>query len=342
MADETTQVDVAESSPAAAEVESTPEESGFESWSKSDRDTFLTTGKLPQAKPEVSPPPAAEKSSEPEEAENSAVSEPAQRGEESPKPKANAETRKRQLAAEIQSLLEQRRALRVEVEAAKATGAPPAVPPTAEPQAEAQSQSGRPVRPKLGDFEDYDAYENAMDAYEESLADWKAAARIEREKQQYMAEQQAQSQMQRNQEIRTNWERRLAETRKRAPDFDTVVVAGEIPLNPVMDGFVLDSEVGPDLVYYLAKHQDEAARIAGLPAFATTRELARIEMAIQQGIQGNVPASPQQTGAKPPPTELSGRNAAPVDEVAAAAAAGDFRRYMAAANARDMARMKRA
>ena len=300
------------------------------------RGKWLETGKVPVENAEES----ATSKSEGEGSETAAESESAPKDtqeEATGKPHANAEVRKKQLAAEIQDLLEQRRKLREEVskpaEAARAESQPAAKPPD------------RPKRPKLEQFEGdnaYEKYEDALDKYEEDLADWKVGQRIEAEKQAHARTQQQQTIAQRNAEVKKNWETRLADTKARHPDYMEVVKNGDIPLNPIMDGYLLDSEIGPEVVYHLSQHPEEAERIAKLSPFATARELAKLETQIGDSLKKQTPARPKiVTAAKKPPAELSGRNLGAEDEIQAAIETDDVGRYLAAANAAEVAKIVR-
>jgi len=317
MADEATVT--AESSPAP---ETAPV--SLDKFTDAEHAKWLETGETPKPKK------AESATASPESAPESGTGKESQESVQ-PERKQDGETRKRQLAAEIQDLLEQRRRLREEL------SQKPAEKAESQPEAKAPE---RPKRPRIDEFEDYSKYEDALDQYEEKLADYKAGQRIEAEKQAYQKQQQQQTIEQHNAEVRKNWETRLRETQKRHPDFDAIVRANELPLNPIMDGYLLDSEIGPDVVVHLCQHMEEANRIAKLPPYQCARELVKLESSISEKLKAT-PAPSKITGAKEPPRELSGTNRAPEDEAQAALAAGDVGRYMDVMNTRDAARIVR-
>ncbi len=332
----------AESSPAEQPTGKAPEEPGEQEYQAPDvaaltpdeYQTWLASGEFPTPKKEA-PAPSDEK---PEASPDTGPGE----NKESEAPKKaekktqNADTRATELEAEIaelkrakaeriQKLLDERRQLRQEQ--AK----------TPEPQPGPKPE--RPKRPKYQDYEDKpDQYEEALDKYEEELADYKAQQRIEAERQKAAQEQRRQIAFQRNAEVRKAWETRLTATKQRHEDFQQVVNSVDLPLNPIMDGFLLESEVGPEMVYHLCSNVADAERIAKLQPFACARELTRLEAQISDALK--TPAKPTiLTAAKPPGTQLSGMNRAPEDEAEAAIDAGDVERYMRVMNQRDIARI---
>ena len=61
------------------------------------------------------------------------------------------------------------------------------------------------------------------------------------------------------------------------PDFDEVVFEMGFPKSEVMTNAILDSEVGPQVAYYLANNPDEAEKIAELPPISALRAIGRLE-----------------------------------------------------------------
>jgi hypothetical protein len=313
-------------------------DSNLENWTERQRNTYFKDGTIPAAKEEKS---AAPEESEAVAPEPAPEPEPGKQQEPKKSPQ-NAETRKKQLGAEIQEKLSERRRISEELEILKAQrdilkSQASAKPPESPPAQEAPG-STRPVRPKIDQYESYEEYESALDKYEESLADYKAADRIQREKVEYMRQQQLRAHAEYQQNVRQKLDASVAEAKKAHPDFDEVLAtASQVPVTPHMQLCLENAEHPGEIMYHLAAHPDEARKMAALHPFAVTKELAVLDATFAGTIK-QAPATPQVTGAKPPPTQLGGTNAAPADEMAAAVASGDFRRYMATANAREMKR----
>ena len=337
---DSTSPSVAPPEPEQSELEFS--DSNLENWSEADRNEYFKTGTPPAEKEEKSATPeSTEAKSESTPPEPAPESEPGKQQEPKKSPQ-NAETRKRQLGAEIQEKLSERRRISEELEILKAQrdllkSQQEAKKPEPPPATETPGTT-RPVRPKIDQYESYEEYESALDKYEEALADYKAADRIQREKTEYIRQQELRAHEEYQTNVRRKMDASVAEAKKVHTDFDEVLAtASDVPVTPHMQLCLENAEHPGEIMYHLASHPDDARKMATLSPFAVTRELAVLDATFAGTIKP-APATPQVTGAKPPPTQLRGANAAPADEVSAAVASGDFRRYMQAANAREMKR----
>lgn len=128
-------------------------------------------------------------------------------------------------------------------------------------QAEAQ---GKPVQDQFERYEDYI----------EALTDWKVTTREAQQR-----EQMRQWQEQEQQRLALDgWQRKLHQFRQKTQDFDEVLaLADPSRLNPGLHHAMLESEIGPELLYELAKNPAEFQRINALSHAAANREAGRIE-----------------------------------------------------------------
>lgn len=92
-------------------------------------------------------------------------------------------------------------------------------------------------------------------------------------------------------------------------------------LNALADEF-LDSDHGPQLMGHFSQHPEDLQRFAALTPREFTRELARLEVALESATQR--PAPKTLTDAPAPPTTLGRKTADPVDEIDRAVASGDM------------------
>jgi hypothetical protein len=67
---------------------------------------------------------------------------------------------------------------------------------------------------------------------------------------------------------------------ERYPDFNAVVSNPNLPINDGMAEFIADSDLGPDIAYFLGKNPSKAAQIAELSPIKAARELSRLEAEI--------------------------------------------------------------
>lgn len=150
-------------------------------------------------------------------------------------------------------------------------------------------------KPKADDFDDYDAYESAVESWRIRQARESLKAEMEAEKQREQAAAQARS-----------WEEKVNKTREKVPDLDDLMdnlVDEGIQLPPYASEFVLDSDFGVDVLVSLAKNTDEAKRILSLSPVKVLRELTKLELSLS----GNQPQAekPRASSTPAPPRPLN-------------------------------------
>jgi hypothetical protein len=84
----------------------------------------------------------------------------------------------------------------------------------------------------------------------------------------------------------------------------------DIDFPPVFSQVILESEVGPQLMYELAKNRDEALRIRELPPIAAARELGKIEARISSKAAATKPETKQVTSAPKPIAPIGSNSSA--------------------------------
>ena len=137
-----------------------------------------------------------------------------------------------------------------------------------QPQQTAQPQPVAADKPKFSDYND-------LEAYTEAVTDWKV--------QRALAQVQQQSQVQ---SLAQTYEQRLAQYKAEVPDFDEVMTDfvedyGDMNVPEIVQ-VAMESNVGPQLAYYLAKNTDEVERIAKLPSHRRLVELGKLEDRLSQ------------------------------------------------------------
>ena len=120
--------------------------------------------------------------------------------------------------------------------------------------------------PQPSQFSDAFEYAKALAEYstEKALA--------ERDRQQAMArEQEAQ------QKIIQSWAQKVQAAKAELPDFDDLVASSDVVVNNAVRDAILESDVGPKILYHLAENNDLAKKIAGLSPNAALREIGKLE-----------------------------------------------------------------
>lgn len=208
----------------------------------------------PEAVEETPEPVAEEDQSEPKEAEKEAN----QEGERKQNPKLEkrfSEITKQREEARLEAQRERQARLELEQRLA------------------ALEQSRQPEQavnidqePQPSQFADAFEYAKALAEYstEKALA--------ERDRQQALArEQEAQ------QKIIQSWAQKVQAAKAELPDFDDLVASSDVVVNNAVRDAILESDVGPKILYHLAENNDLAKKIAGLSPNAALREIGKLE-----------------------------------------------------------------
>jgi hypothetical protein len=139
----------------------------------------------------------------------------------------------------------------------------------------------------------------SYDEYVEALADWKADQRVAESFKRRDAER-AQAAEARAAEAKAQaWHERQSALREDTPDYDAVVGKSSVQVAPHVVDTLLDSDLGPELVYHLAKHPETVKRINSLSPLAAAREIGRIEATLSN------PAAPQIKPASKAPAPIT-------------------------------------
>lgn len=245
--------------------------------------------------PEAQTPELVESEESPETKEESAASKPESAAPEAAKPSGEitpkAERRIKQLTAK---LAEMERKLNER-------------PVTKEPEVK------RPVKPKLEEHETIESYDKALDEYVKANTEYESKAAIERDRQEREKKAAEDKRQTEQKELQKSWDKRSDATRKRNAEFETKAYVEAVQPTPTMDAFLVDSDIGPDVLDYLFKNDEEAERIRELPPLKQVRALIKLEEQVTLQIKG-IKAKP---GSKPP-KYVSDTGAAPAEPKSAA------------------------
>jgi hypothetical protein len=180
-----------------------------------------------------------------------------------------------------------------------------------------------------------------LEEYLEDLSDWKVEQRIAKLEKETI-EKQAKEAVERDQrEISENWNTQVEAARAKHADFDTVALDPKLPIpqGSAIEQWVLDSEIGTEILYHLASHPDELKAINAMPPVKAARALTVLEAELSDAAPAAAPPepkpAPQQdsgpkrvTSAPPPAREVGNRQrSADYDPAAEALAEGNFAEY---------------
>ena len=218
------------------------------------------------AEAEKSEPTEAVEQSEPEEAEAEAK----QEGERKHNPKLERRfseiTKQREEARkEAQQEREARQALEARLAALENRGQPKANPVDEKPQPSQFS----------------DAFE-----YAEALAEYTADQRIANMKREEAEAKQAEE----RQKVINQWSSKVEAAKANLPDFDDIVASSDVVVNDDIRDAILESDVGPQILYHLAENDEVAKKIAGLSPKQALREIGKLEARFEAKPEAEKPA----------------------------------------------------
>ena len=281
MADE----QVAESSPAESEVTESPNPESQAPVVENVEGQDIFTEKTVEAEESKEEAAASESGAE-KSAETESSSEDAGRSD-GDKPESKAERRIKQLTAKVKAYEEQ---------LTQAQRFPQPVPMIREP-----------VKPDIEKFDGtVEQFRQAMDKYDKEVRQYA----IEQDRVQREQERQKQEQQKREAQAVADWQKREQRILKSNPEFNVSEYLTIVRPNPTMDGFLVDSEVGPEILNYYYDNPDEAEKVRTMTPYKTMRALVKLEEKISNQVKGILPRKP---GAKAVP-KVSGSEAGPARE----------------------------
>lgn len=140
----------------------------------------------------------------------------------------------------------------------------------------------------------YGTYEE----YLEALSDWKVDQRLASER----AERERQQQEESQRSKAMTYKERASKAREKYDDYEQIAHGSHWSPTQSMTEAIVESEMGPDIAYYLGNNPEEAERISKLSPAGQHRELGKLEAKL------SAPPPPKPTKA-PPPIEPTGSRA---------------------------------
>lgn len=155
--------------------------------------------------------------------------------------------------------------------------------------ATAQKPADAPKREAFESYEDYVEAKAAFVAEQKVMQTIKAREEEESKRKQESA----------SRETWTNWETRKETARDKYADFDEVINQ-DIPITTAMQQAIMESDMGPDVAYYLGTHPEEAERISKLSHARQLLEMGKLE------IKASEPKKPSSAPAPIDPVKPNG------------------------------------
>ena len=144
--------------------------------------------------------------------------------------------------------------------------------------------------------------------YAKALAEYTADQRIGEMRRQDAEAKQAQE----RQKVIETWASKVQAAKASMPDFDDIVASSDVVVNDDIRDAILESDVGPQILYHLAENDDVAKRIAGLTPKQALREIGKLEARFEVKETKPEPTPITRSKAPAPINPLRGSNPADV------------------------------
>lgn len=109
--------------------------------------------------------------------------------------------------------------------------------------------------------------------YAEALAEWTADKKLRERDQQEMARK-AQEEQNR---LRQQFAERLEAAKSELPDYDEMIASSDVSVSQPVTDAIIESDVGPQILYHLAENPDFARALADKSIAAQLRAIGRLE-----------------------------------------------------------------
>ena len=127
-------------------------------------------------------------------------------------------------------------------------------------------------KPQLTDYKTYDEYN-------EALTDWKVDQKLKSRDEEAKKQKEAEKQR----EATSTWEKKVDALGDEYADYEEVVGQyRDYHVNPAITQVLAESDIGPQLAYYLAKNPDKLEEINNKTPYAVAKEMAKIEASLNQ------------------------------------------------------------
>jgi hypothetical protein len=164
-----------------------------------------------------------------------------------------------------------------------------------------------PQAPKVDEEPQPSQFNDAFE-YAKALAEYTADKRIGEMRKQ---DAEAKEAVERQKVIET-WASKVQAAKASLPDFDDIVASSDVVVNDDIRDAILESDVGPQILYHLAENEDVAKKIAGLSAKQALREIGKLEARFEVKEIAPEPKTIARSKAPAPIQPLRGSNPADV------------------------------
>jgi hypothetical protein len=136
-----------------------------------------------------------------------------------------------------------------------------------------------------------DDYADAF-RYAEALAEWSANEAVARREQEIKQ----QAEQAKQQEVMKTWQQKLEAVKAELPDYEDMVASSTVAVSDAVRDAILESDVGPRILYELASDDELGAKIANLSTAQALKMIGKLEAKFE--VQAEEPAKSKPVAVK--------------------------------------------
>jgi hypothetical protein len=122
-----------------------------------------------------------------------------------------------------------------------------------------------------------DQFDDAFE-YAKALAEWSAEKALY-DRDQQDANRKAQEAQDK---VLQSWRERLEKAKETLPDFDDMVASATVQIENTVRDAILESDVGPQILYELASDEEYAQKVAAMPVAKALKEIGKLEARLEK------------------------------------------------------------
>ena len=161
-------------------------------------------------------------------------------------------------------------------------------------EARLQALEGQQSNKKTNDVNTKPQPDDYADAfkYAEALAEWSANEAVARREQEIKQ----QAEQAKQQEVMKTWQQKLEAVKAELPDYEDMVASSTVAVSDAVRDAILESDVGPRILYELASDDELGAKIANLSTAQALKMIGKLEAKFE--VQAEEPAKSKPVAVK--------------------------------------------
>ena len=88
----------------------------------------------------------------------------------------------------------------------------------------------------------------------------------------------------------TSWNSKLEQAKAELSDYEDMIASSDVVVSDQVRDAILESDVGPRILYHLAENPEIAEKISGMSLIGALREIGKLEARFEKPVEAQKPA----------------------------------------------------